>query len=286
MEKNMYYTIYKITNKVNGKIYIGSHKTRNLDDTYMGSGKYLMRSMEKHGLDNFEKEIIFVFDNPELMYAKEAELVNEDFLAEANTYNLKLGGHGGYDYINALGIQGFANSNVARKGRESTDSILHKRYGDRWRTELANLANSPEASLKRKETRLRNGTVSDPSPMHTECAKRKRKETWAQTDFQKGANNSQYGRRWATDGSIVIRLNKAEELPDGFFYGKSIKQVKIQTPSEREQEYVKLAPICRNIDCSTIIHYSKWIKGGTSCSKICSNKTRAINSFKQVTATI
>jgi len=74
-----YYTIYKITNKMNGKIYIGSHKTCNLNDEYMGSGKYLNYAIKKHGIDNFVKEILFVFGTPELMYAKEAELVTEDF---------------------------------------------------------------------------------------------------------------------------------------------------------------------------------------------------------------
>lgn len=96
----MFYTIYKITNLLDGKIYIGSHKTKKLDDTYMGSGKYLIAAQKKYGLENFKKDILFVFETADEMYAKEAELVNEEFLMTENTYNLKIGGYGGWDYAN------------------------------------------------------------------------------------------------------------------------------------------------------------------------------------------
>jgi hypothetical protein len=58
-----YYTIYKTTNLINGKIYIGKHETSDLNDTYMGSGKVLMNAIKKYGKDSFKKEILFKLKN-------------------------------------------------------------------------------------------------------------------------------------------------------------------------------------------------------------------------------
>ena len=93
----MLYTVYKTTNLINGKFYIGTHKTNDPNDDYMGSGTLLRRAIEKYGRDNFRKDVLFLLDNPADMFAKEAELVDEEFLSENNTYNLKLGGCGGFD---------------------------------------------------------------------------------------------------------------------------------------------------------------------------------------------
>ena len=45
----MFYTVYKITNLINNKIYVGVHITKNLNDSYMGSGVNIKRAIKKYG---------------------------------------------------------------------------------------------------------------------------------------------------------------------------------------------------------------------------------------------
>lgn len=54
----MHYLIYKITNLVNGKIYIGKHKTENIDDGYMGSGKLIKRAIKKYRSRKFPERYL------------------------------------------------------------------------------------------------------------------------------------------------------------------------------------------------------------------------------------
>lgn len=96
----MKYTIYKITNKVNSKIYIGKHQTKDINDGYMGSGKMLRQAQKKYGIENFYKEILYVFEAEEEMNLKEKELVTEEFCLREDTYNICVGGQGGFSYIN------------------------------------------------------------------------------------------------------------------------------------------------------------------------------------------
>lgn len=118
MEVDVFYTIYKITNKIDGKIYVGKHQTKDLDDEYMGSGKRLIHAIKKYGVDNFTKEILHVFDNETDMNSKEVELVTENFCSREDTYNLCPGGKGGWGYINSEGLNlrtGMIHSEESRK---------------------------------------------------------------------------------------------------------------------------------------------------------------------------
>lgn len=113
----MYYTIYKTTNKINGKIYVGKHQTKKLDDDYIGSGKQLRYAISKYGVENFEKEILFCFENENDMNAKEAELVTEEFCLREDTYNICPGGNGGWSYVIANNHHTKRNSDFDRRKR-------------------------------------------------------------------------------------------------------------------------------------------------------------------------
>ena len=89
-----YHYLYKTTNLINNKFYVGMHSTDDLEDGYLGSGTYLRRSIKKYGKEKFKYEILEFFSSREILIEKEKDLVNSDFLKETLCMNLRIGGTG------------------------------------------------------------------------------------------------------------------------------------------------------------------------------------------------
>ena len=106
--------IYRVTNMVNGKVYIG--QTRNLsrrwgDHKRAGCDFHFHRAIRKHGAENFKFEVI-----DECLSSHEADLQEVYFIKESCSHRSE------YGYNKTLGgtsIVGFSDESIAaRRGRE------------------------------------------------------------------------------------------------------------------------------------------------------------------------
>lgn len=97
---HIYHLVYKITNRITGQIYIGVHSTDDPNDGYMGSGLRILRALKKYGLENFEKIILKSHTSKDAAYEHEKKIVTESFVKSDRTYNIRIGGSGGFDHIN------------------------------------------------------------------------------------------------------------------------------------------------------------------------------------------
>lgn len=77
----MYGYIYKTTNLLNNKIYIGQHKSDRFDKTYYGSGKLFLKTFNKYGRSNFKCEL--------LEWCETKEILNEREIHYIKIYNAK-----------------------------------------------------------------------------------------------------------------------------------------------------------------------------------------------------
>jgi group I intron endonuclease len=88
--------VYETRCLISGKIYVGVHRQDGDDfDGYFGSGKALKRAIKKYGVGAFERRTLFEFATDAEAYAREAEIVTEEFCKRRDTYNMKTGGMGG-----------------------------------------------------------------------------------------------------------------------------------------------------------------------------------------------
>lgn len=211
-----YFYLYQITNCINGKVYVGVHKTNNLDDGYMGSGKRLCYAIEKYGIENFRKEILEYFDSMEDMFSREAEIVNEEFALNENTYNIAVGGRGG----STKATNGKTGKKVSKEGVE--------------RIRASRLKYEKQMTEKDKETRrervrlglqlaIKNGYNPATFLGRTHSTETKSKISEKAKIHQKGERNSQFGKMWITNGIKNQKIHKDNTIPKGWKKGRVMK---------------------------------------------------------------
>lgn len=117
------FTVYKITNTLNDKYYIGVHKTDDPHDNYMGSGPAIRRAIKKYGKHNFIKEILFVYEIEQEAYEKEKELLNVCWQLD-ECYNMTQGGEGSWKHVDNFASKNcMKNPDIVKKVFEKRRSI-------------------------------------------------------------------------------------------------------------------------------------------------------------------
>lgn len=143
--------IYKTTNLLNGKIYIG--KDANNTEKYLGSGKLLNRALKKHGRRNFKKEILEKC-NPENINIREQFWIDKMNSQTPNGYNLTAGGSGGrthYKSVFQYNLKGqFIKKWTSIKEASSTLNIDHRSISNNAKEKLSSAGGFIWSFLKKK----------------------------------------------------------------------------------------------------------------------------------------
>jgi len=213
-KERKYYFIYKTTNVLTNRYYIGMHSTDNLDDGYLGSGKRLRYSINKYGAENHKREIIEFLPDRRTMIEKEVEIVNLNEIAKVECMNLMVGGQGGRGFTVEQQKVNACNSN--KKQRElHKDKDWVKKKGERITISL-----KKAYSEGRKDIKFN----------YDWNGKKHRKETTekigkANSINQLGERNSQYGTCWITNDIENKKIKRGDDIPNGWKLGRTPKSV-------------------------------------------------------------
>ncbi len=197
-KEKKYHFIYKTTNLLSGKYYIGMHSTDNLEDGYMGSGKRLRYSINKYGKESHKREILEFLDSREELKKKEREIVSLNEIAKKECMNIMLGGQGGFVSEEVQKKRSIA-ANKALNEKMKTD----KEFYDIFRKKI-----SKGVKETYKNGREGKNYFSWKGKSHSEETKKKISES--NKGMGIGEENSQYGTCWVNKNGVNKRIRKEE----------------------------------------------------------------------------
>lgn len=202
----MFY-IYRITNKINGKTYIGQHKYKKLNDNYIGSGKLIKRAQKKYGIENFEKEILY----SRIQYKATADDMERFAIAKERTlgkaeYNIADGGQGGN-----LGEE------VNKKLRGENNPFYGKRHSEEAKKKMSEARKNKKFGHCSEETKRKIAEGNKGKHFSEERKKNIAESLKGHTPWNKGKKTGSNGTHWYNNGEVNV---KAKECPKGFVKGR------------------------------------------------------------------
>lgn len=224
-KEKKYHFIYKTTNILSGRYYIGMHSTDDLEDGYLGSGNRLRLAVRKHGKENFKREILEFCENREKLTLREKDIVNLDELSKKECMNLKVGGEGGWS----------ENANLKFIYLLENDIDFKKRHSDKM---------SKVIKKSYEEGKIDKNVNYDWSGKnHTNETKYKISNTKKGSGI--GETNTQYGTCWITKEGVNKKVKKDIidlYLADGWNIGRvtNICGEKIKNSKLKEVDVKKI----------------------------------------------
>lgn len=150
------------------------------------------------------------------MYLKEKELV----VLNGQSYNIKQGGEGGWDYLNNSGLNNSGKDpetlkkpGIIHKNKLETDEEYRRQHSLRSSERFKRWHN--DGKFRYDENPGMRGKN------HKESTKRKIGS--ANAIHQTGEGNSQYGTMWITNEIDSVKINKDSAIPLGWRKGRKMK---------------------------------------------------------------
>ena len=244
----MKYIVYITINKVNGKVYVGVHKTEdpNKFDGYLGCGVRVSsyksklntvfgRAVNKYGVNNFTRHVLASFSNEVDAYNMESVIVNVDWVKSEKTYNTQLGGTYGesnprnkikiYCYTldgNFLGeYESITDASTKTKTNvKSIRKCAEELYfrGGKYKWSFEKYQKLEESSVLPSKTKVyqydREGTfITMFESMLDAAASVNAKNTSSISNCASGRRNEAHGYRWSYTKEITLATRLAKNIP-------------------------------------------------------------------------
>lgn len=151
---NTYIYVYQTICEVNGKSYVGVHKTKNINDGYIGCGVYnsnpyrknspFQKAVIKYGYTSFTKYILSFYDDYNEALEEERFIVNNDWVKKSDNYNCAIGGRGSV-------VDGMSAESILKMKERMSASRLGRRCSQETKDKISKKHKGKKLSLEHRQ---------------------------------------------------------------------------------------------------------------------------------------